>query len=280
MTKVRFRFVAVMAVAGFAVSLPLLAQPVVVEPTNLVGPNSPPLADTPGNGTPNPLTDTPIGLTRNDDTVTITSPWTCNGKSVKNQILLSNPDNQGRFRTASRFSENLGKTQQVTITNFDSAGEPTGFAYEELTSGVPGRTGIGTLISSHNNGIYDTLELSETGGGVLATLSLETFNTTNSNSPNYISFPWAQTAALGGKTACNGSNPQVFLPVASNGHIIFDLDGNGVPDPDLFDSPVVAATGIASVPALAPLGLTLLAALLLVAAVRMLRRESGLSLRP
>jgi hypothetical protein len=277
MTQVRLRRAALIAVAGFVVALPLFAV-AVAQPTNLVGPNSPPLADTPGNGAPNRQADTPIGLSRTGDTVTITSPWTCNGASVKNQILLSNPDNLGRFRTASRFSENLGKTQQVTITNFDSAGEPIGFAFEELTSGVPGRTGIGTLISAHNNGVYDTLELSQTGGGVLATLSLETFNTADSNSPNYISFPWAQTAALGGKTACNGSNPQVFLPVASNGHIIFDLDGNGVPDPDVFSSPLVAAQAIAAVPTLAPLGLALLAAFLLAAAVRLLRRESGLSL--
>jgi hypothetical protein len=274
MITMRLRLVAAIAFAGFVVSLPLLAA-IVAEPTNLVGPNSPPLADTPGSGAPNPSADALIGLSRNGNTVTITSPYTCNPGSVKNQILLSNPDNAGRFRTASRFSENLNKTQQVTITNFDSAGEPIGFAFEELTSGVPGRTGIGTLISSHNNGIYDTLELSQTGGGVLATLSLETFNTTNSNSPNYISFPWGQTAALGGKTACNGTNPQVFLPVASNGHIIFDLDGNGAPDPDLFDSPPVAAQGIATVPTLAPFGLALLAAFLLAAAVRLLRRESS-----
>jgi hypothetical protein len=263
------------AVVGVAACPPLAAINQTRFPTNLVGPNSPPLADTPGLGTPNPATDTPIGLGRTGTTITITSPWTCNGNSVKNQFLLSNPDNLGRYRTVSRFSENLDKTQQVTITNYDAGGEPIGFQYQEIANSVVGRTGIGTLISSQNNGIYDTLELQTSGGEVLTTLSLSTFNTPNSSTPNYISFPWAQTAVLGGKTACSGSNPQVFLPVASNGHIIFDLDGNGVPDPDLFTSPQVAPLGIAAVPTLAPIGLVLLAGLLLTAAVRLLRRQSA-----
>ncbi len=243
--------------------------------TNLVGPNSPPLADTPGNGFPNAATDTAIGLNRVNDTVTITSPWTCNGSSVKNQITLSDPDMSGRFLRGSRFSENLGKTQRITITGFDGSGEPTQFLFEELTGSSVTRSGVGTLISSQNNGVYDTMELSQTGGGILATLSFSYFNTGNGNSPNFVSFPWGQTAALGGKSACAGGNPQVFLPVASNGHVIFDLDGNGSPDPDLFPSPLIAPSGIAAVPALAPAGAALLAAALLAVAVRHLRRVAG-----
>jgi hypothetical protein len=262
-------------VGTMTASLPLAAINTSQNPTHLLGPHNPPLVDTPGNGVPSPGTDTTIGLSRTNDTVTITSPWTCNPSSVKNQITLSNPDMQGRFRTASRFSENLNKTQQVTVTGYDTNGEPTQFLFEELSGKTPGRTGMGTLISSHNDGVYDTLELQQVGGGVLATLSLEDFNTGGGSTPNYVSIPWAQTATLGGKTACNGSNPQVFLPVASNGRIVFDLDGNGVPDPDVYESPVIVSSSIAAVPTLAPVGLTLLAAALLLGAIRLLRRESA-----
>jgi len=275
-TTIRWRSrLAAIAALGMVAALPLAAQnphPI----GNMVGPNSLPLADTPGSGVPNPATDTKLGLTRTGNTVTITSPWTCNPSSVKNQITLSNPDTHGRFQTVSRFSENLNKTQQVTITSFDASGEPTGFLFEEIpkTGPPPVRTGMGTLISSHNNGIYDTLELQQPGGGVLATLSLDLFSS-NGSSANYISFPWGQTATLGGKPDCGGANPQVFLPVATNGHIVFDLSGTGSPDPDLFQSPLVAPAGIVAVPTLAPLGLAVLAGGLLTAAVRWLRRESG-----
>jgi hypothetical protein len=250
--------------------------------TNMLGPNSEPLADTTGEGQPDPANDTMLGLSRAGNTVTITSPYTCNPTSIKNQITLSNPNGNGVFQTVSRYSENLNKTQRITITGFNQAGEPNGFLFEELVGNPPTgpvvRTGMGTLLSSHNDGVYDTLELTAPGGGVLTTISLTTFDTQPGAGglPNYISLPWGQTAALGGHTACNGSNPQVFVPIASNGHIIADLNGDGAPDPDLFASPLVAAqVSVAQVPTLTPVALSLLALLLLVAAFRLLRRVSG-----
>jgi hypothetical protein len=249
--------------------------------TGMISPSNPVLADTPGAGVPGP-SDTPITLTRVNNTVTVNGPWTCtNGTGTNNLLQLSNPKGGpgGPFQTVTRYNTKQNITQVITITTYDVHNDPTQFTYTEYTgnttTGTPVRSGIGTLTSSQNTFVYDTLELQQNGGGLNTTVSFLYFNNGFGNLANFLSIPWGQVASLGGKTtACAGGNPQVFVPVASNGRIMWDLNGDNVPDPDLFSSPVVAPQSVAIVPALGPLGIALLAGLLLVVALRWLRRET------
>jgi hypothetical protein len=257
-------------------ALPIAATALVIQPQPgpFVGPNNPPLVDSPGLGFPSP-TDAAISLTRAMDTVTIGSPWNCSNQ--KNTFMLGAKNGNGVFTQVTRSTGGSPvRSQVVTITGFNTQGEPTGFLFQDFIGGTLNQSGNATLISSHNNGIYDTLELS--GGSLNMNVTFIYFPN-GEGVPNFISIPWSQAELLGAKSACDGSgDPQVFVPLTANGRIGFDLDGNGAPDPDLFQSPVLAPrqVSVAQVPALGAFGVALLAGGLLVAGLRFLRRASSL----
>ena len=270
------RFRIVLLLGGLSASaLPLAATAqIVVQPGPLVGPNNPPLVDSPGLGFPSP-SDSAISLTRAMDTVTIGSPWNCTNQ--KNTFTLGAKNGNGVFTQVTRSTGGSPlRTQVVTINGFNTQGDPTSFLFQDFIGNTLNQSGTATLISSHNNGIYDTLELS--GGSLNMNVTFIYFPN-GQGVPNFISIPWSQAELLGAKSACNGSgDPQVFVPLTTGGRIGFDLDGNGAPDPDLFQSPVLAPAqvSVAQVPALGAFGVALLAGGLLVAGLRFLRRASYL----
>jgi hypothetical protein len=256
-------------------ALPIAAAAdVVINPGPFVGPNHPPLVDSAGLGYPTP-SDSAISLTRVNDTVTIGSPWNCSNQ--KNSFTLGAMNGDGVFTQVTRSTGGSPlRTQVVTINGFNQQGEPTSFLFQDFIGKTLNQSGTATLISSHNNGVYDTLELS--GGSLNMNVTFIYFPN-GEGVPNFISIPWSQAELLGAKSACNGSgDPQVFVPLTTGGRIGFDLDGNGAPDPDLFQSPVLAPAqvSVAQVPALGAFGVALLAGGLLVAGLRFLRRASYL----
>ncbi len=255
--------------------LPVTAAAVIqINPGPFVGPDHPPLVDSAGLGYPSP-SDSPISLTRVNDTVTIGSPWNCSNQ--KNTFSLGAKNGNGVFTQVTRSTGGTPvRSQVVTITGFNTQGEPTSFLFQDYIGAALNQSGTATLVSSHNNGVYDTLELS--GGSLNMNVTFIYFPN-GEGIPNFISIPWSQAEMLGAKSACDGSgDPQVFVPLTAGGRIAFDLDGNGVPDPDLFQSPVIAPAQapIAQVPALGAFGVALLAGGLLLAALRLLRRSSSL----
>jgi len=259
-----------LSVAACALPMALFAQ----GPSNMISPTNPILVGPQGTLQSSNQNQS-IGLTRVNNVITITSPWTCNGASNKNKVTLSNPSQAtGRFQTATRFSENLNKSQAFTILQYDAQGNPIQFRYDEFAGVTETRTGIGTLLSSQNNFVYDTLEIQSTTG-INTTVNFLAFPLGGNQ---FLSIPWSQLASLGGKTTdCTGQNPQAYVPVTPAGHIVFDLDGNGSPDVDLYQSPALAAATVGNIPTLGPMGLVALATLLLGFAIYWLRRESGLT---
>jgi hypothetical protein len=258
------------------IALALLTPPLiaVAQPEGpFVGPNHPPLIDSTGSGFPN-ADDHALSITRSGNVLTLNSPWDCGNQ--KNLFTLS--DKVGSFyQTVSRTSGGSGpaRTQVIHVTAFDPFGNPTAFSFTQ-SGGPTTLTGTGTLLSSHNNGIYDTMQITETAGGSLNTLVNFIYFPNGEGLSEFISIPWGQAEMIGAKNTCGGStNPQVYLPLTGDGHVILATNGTS-PDPDLLGSPVVAPLFAPTppVPALAPIGLALLAGLMLVAALRFLRRTT------
>ena len=133
------------------------APPAFTPSGRMVGPLSPPLIDTNGDGRPS-QGDTPIGLARSGNTVTITSPWDCVTGDGDNVIRFTQPDSSGRFRTAARTS--VAGTQSLDLTAFSSNGFPSAFAFTQR--GARKRTGTGTLLDANHDGIVDGVQGNET----------------------------------------------------------------------------------------------------------------------
>lgn len=231
---------------------------VAITPTHMFGPNSPAFADTNGDGMVTGA-DAPIVATRTGPTsITLSHPWQA-GINGLNTFALSNSVG-GRFRTIGRtYGEG---TQQVTVTGFTGA-VPTQFTMTE--TGLHGTfNGTITLLDTNGDGILDTISVTGRGGTINFSMDFVYLDTNGDHFADYISIPWgmANLAGVNFKNTVNGRSPQVFLPLAdTNGDgkgdaVIFDLDGDNVPDTDIVQAPggsfgpVAAPSVIAPVPTL------------------------------
>lgn len=220
---------------------PLVSEVRAQGPMRMVGPNFPLRVDASGDGQPG-SGDESISLVRSGNTVTVNSRWSACAPagSTKNVITLSNPSG-GRFQTISRNNGDL--TQSATVQS-TSGGAVSSFSYTEARVGGAPKTGTIALLDQDGNGVVDLLMVS---GHVSASASFS-----YQGSSDYISIPWAQASALGARSDSCGGSVQIFIPLAdTNGDgagdtVLFDLDGNGVPDADFFTSPAVAAPAVPS----------------------------------
>ena len=229
-------------VAVIATAPPFEATPMAQQTPHMVGPNFPIIA---GGERIVPI--------QNGNTITYTTKWTC-GEVGANTFTMSNPDSQGRYRTLTR---NLnGLIQTLNITTFTN-GSPTQFTEQETRNGVVVNNSNVTLIDTNADGIYDAMSFT---GQHNITLSF-VYNGDN------VSLPWAQMSAVGVDTnsGCAGDISQVYVPLAdTNGDgrgdaIVWDLDGNGVADADMY---VGAKMTVPSVPTMGPTARFILMALL------------------
>lgn len=225
--------------AAIATAPPFAAEPrAAAAITNMLGPASPIMAGS-----------TPVMLNRSGNTVAYPTAWAC-GDTASYTVALENPDGSGRFQAASRDLGSLHQT--VSITGFAS-GAPQQFNINETRGGVTAHSSNVALVDQNADGVFDAATFS---GQYNVTVS---FAVTG----NAISIPWSQASAIGidTSTSCAGALPQVWFPLAdTNGDgrgdkIVFDLDGNGVPDVDFFSSPPLDAP---AVPSMGPIGRLLL----------------------
>lgn len=235
---------------GAALALPLLlaiaaappfsAEPRAQAPSRMLGPAFPIMAGSEG-----------IVPTRSGNTISIDTPWTC-GETAASSFTLSNPDGSGRYRTVSRDIGSL--EQSLTVTGF-SGGTPSEFLHEESAGSISNTTTI-TMVDDNLDGNFEAVRLT---GLRNVTLSFV-------YSGNSVSFPWAQASAIGFNTdSCAGTIPQAWIPLAdTNGDgngdaIVFDLDGNGVADADVYAGP---SMGVFAVPAMGPIARLILMGLM------------------
>jgi hypothetical protein len=219
----------------------------------LVGPANPILADINGNGPdPGDLNVTPQF---SNATLYLTTAFSC-GTQENTSVGLSAPDGSGRFTSASR--QNSFRSQTISVTG-SSAGAATNFAYTERDGSGVRASGMGVLLDLNGDGRFDTLSIS---GNISATINL-VFTPDSA----FVSIPLSQMALLGASSSkCGlGRVPQIWVPLSDttgNGRgdtIIFDLNGDGIPDPQFFRSPRLGGLGV---PATGNLALAVLIALL------------------
>ena len=223
--------------------------------THMLGPAFPIRVDANGSGGPGPG-DESIVPTLSGTQLTIPSRWVCDSEN-RNVLTLSNPGGSGQFQTASRMNGAL--QQSVTITSIVGGG-PREFSYSQTnTVNSSTRTGGASLVDMGGDGVMDLLTIH---GSVSGTVSF-----TYVGNSEYISIPWSQASVLGVdfSATCGGSQPQIWIPLAdTNGDgagdaIVLDLDGNGLPDPQFFQSPPLAAP---PAPSMGPIARGILIALL------------------
>jgi hypothetical protein len=145
----------------------------------------------------------------------------------------------------------------MSMTGF-TGGLPTGFRYEQVTSGgAPSGNGNGSITDTNGDGAFDSMTGSGTQGKgtpVSFTIGFTSSDVTGDNNPDYLSIPWSQASAVGVRfndsctvAGSGGTDPQVWIPLAdSDGDnrpdaIVLDLNGNGAADPEFFRSPRVVA---------------------------------------
>ena len=285
-----------MALALVLVAPALLAQ----SPNRYLGPDFPALVDSNGNGRPDPGVDTPATPGGEPPNGYLTTPWQCDTSAPSNYFDFSGMTG-GRYQTVGRRT--YRDSQEVTVTQGTAGGAALSFAFTETPSSPPElregaslhvASGTGGFVDYNGDGIYDgaTGTGTHTGGSMNVSTNFVLTDITSDGYPDYVSIPWAQAAGLGVKSNFNCTpgtpTPQVFLPLADgdgDGHpdsVILDLDGDGIPEPELYHSPALAPNptgGLAAtdVPTLSQWGLVGLAASL-AAAGWLVLRKSGLGL--
>ncbi len=202
---------------------------------------------------------------------------TCNGRSTYDALAAKSDP----ARPYDKFGRNAA-ANELTATQFDTADpahrRPRAFQYNQRD----GRsTGLGTLIDSNGDHRYEKLQLTGTKNGqpVNITLDISGFDL---NRDGVADFARANNLAALGFTGCTNSLgsivSEIFIPCAheSAGECSFieDLDGNGEWDPEEDWGPMLAVSGasVVEVPTLSGLGLASLGVLLLVGALRRMRR--------
>jgi hypothetical protein len=246
------------------------------------GPNSPAILDTNGNGVPD-SGDTAATPTRVGNAVALSNPLNCNSGDADDQGSLGGSLN-GRLNTLSRNSD-FGRTQELMVTSANGD-QATGFGFTERAGATAIGTGNGGLTDTNGDGAFERFSANGStaaGKSVNTAFDLLLVDANNDGHPDFVSIPWAFAPLLGvdptdGCSAggSGGTDPPIFVPLAdSNGDgfgdsIIPDLDGDGVPDGDLFRSPRLVA---AAVPTMNIQWMTLLTVLLSGASLWLLRRR-------
>jgi len=219
----------------------------------MVGPQFPILVDGNGNGPGGG--DTPF-LPRmgGANVLQLPSVFSC-GTQSNNTVTLSGSEG-GKFKTFTRSND--GRTQVLNVTN-TSGGMALGFSGTESAGNSVRAQGGASVVDGNGDGKVDGLSMSSTNGSMLISLVF-------TPDGSYASIPVAQAVMLGAKQgACGPAFSQIWVPLAdTNGDgigdsVVFDLDGDGIPDPWFFISPRLGAIGV---PTTNNVGLALLTLLL------------------
>jgi hypothetical protein len=266
-----------------ALSLPLVVSAFVSGPFSasasaqpgqrMVGPASPILVDTNGDGFPS-AGDAGIIPQQSGTALTVTTLWSCNTQP-NTQVFLADQDGGGRFLTASRT--NNGRLQVMRITSA-VGGAANQFSFSESDSFVHA-SGVGGFLDMNGDGFGDAITIS---GKVSATIGL--LFTSDSS---YVSIPLSQVAALGIRSSPCGLRivPQIWVPLTDTDgdrfgdSVVFDLNGDGAADGQFFRSPRMRGL---SVPATSNTALAVLVALLGSIGIWFIgrHRPTGLTPRP
>jgi hypothetical protein len=173
-------------------------------------------------------------------TVQLPTTFSC-GTQPNTTVTLGSADGSGRFRSAGRV--NNGRNQVVNITGSIGAAA-TQFSLTETLGTSVRASGTGTLVDSNGDGAADSMSISGTKGSAVVSFVFTPSST-------YASIPVAQAFLLGARQGrCGPAVGQIWVPLAdTNGDgrgdaVVFDLDGNGIPDPQFFTSPPVGALGV------------------------------------
>ena len=244
-------------IVTFMFAGPLTASPGAQGGLRMVGPRDPILADTNGNSMPDSgdRNVTPEFI-NGQSQVEGTHFFSCD-RQLNNRISFADRDSSGKFRKGSRVND--FRDQSVSITSVQGGGA-NGFSFLETDSRARTRAaGSGQVMDSNNDGKGDMVQI--TGNiNLMATL---VFTPTSS----HVSIPTSQASMLGAKAGkCGPSSvPQIWVPLADTDGdgkgdtIIFDLDGNGIADPQFYTS---TALGAITVPTTNTYGLVLLTLML------------------
>ena len=200
-------------------------------------------------------------------------PWDCTGAKRTFDLGGSGSPYDSVSRTGTNF-------QQMTVLAYNPSGYPYQFGLTENSN----KWGVMTLLDTNSDGKYDTLTFVETDsswatipGGLQLTMNFQSMDSNNDGYPDFISVPWQNITSIGNHAPCPTAPtiPQVWVPVTRSGQVIFDLNGNGFPDPDLLASPPIGAAASSAVPAAGDLALALLMLALAGVSWQALRRDSG-----
>ena len=245
--------------AGFSTAALLGQINPCAPPNRCLGPNFPALIDTDGDGKPSsgdtaivPVYD-PIAKTIYAD-----NPWdSCGHPRFRMIFALTNPQPVTGIPTKATAVDGHGNTIVITATSFTALNEPKSVSFSQTSPSLTVRgLGSGTLLDQNLDGIFEGGSGTATVGFNVGTLIIPNFvffDVNGDGISDYVSLPWtpANLAAMGFNTGdgcgpttgVGGLEPQIFIPLA-NGRIILDLDGNGLPDPGVFQSPPLAPQGI------------------------------------
>jgi hypothetical protein len=246
----------------------------------MLGPNpavgdAPAFFDSDGSGGPSPCDQQIVPLYDPvSDAITIHTPYeNCDGSNnFDNTFHLLRDINH--VPTEIYRDREPSESEVLTPTDFFLPNQPFGGHLDIFKMGGLIQSGDGHLVPG-GPGFFNGVQGGQTFGGITtATMSLVFTGTGSGGSPAYVSLPWSQVAALGIlATSCPTPVPQVFVPL-SNGHIVLDLNGDGIPDPIFFSSPPLtkqAGEG-SGIPTISRGAMALLAAALVGVGLFQLRR--------
>ena len=250
------RHLAVSLLIFIAVAVAAMAQP---SPTGMLGPITPARAAALSPGTVLPVDDPPIIPFRSvGNTFTLSNPWET-AIDANNTFTLSNLDAGGMYLTATRVT-NQGLTQSVTITGFASNGTPNTFAFSQ-TGGTHGPQ-TGTAALTQTGGKFDGAQISSSTTPLSVTIPFIFIDTNGDGFGDFVSIPWSYAGLLGvdtSKSIMGTLNPQIWVPLADTDGdgkpdaVVVDLNGDGVPDPDLHQGSPGSIGPVAAPPTL-PVG--------------------------
>lgn len=193
----------------------------------------------------------------------------------------------GIFDTFTRLLPNE-EEQEVAIGGFDGNGDPVFFNFREELAGQGGQGGAyGTVevLDPDNDGLYEEIRLTPTGGAAEAiptamTIPLMGYDGNGDGVADYIGVPDALMLVETEPCGAYGAMAVPWAPMVDDGEghlrIVVDPRGTGG-DPRFFRSPpldpALPRGPVLEIPTTSQIGLLLLALLLLTLATRTLRRR-------